>query len=326
MVASSIYDQVAMACRSDSSSTDGQNNISFLRIMRLAKMMKLLRMIRIMRMFRQLRLIVHSIMGSMRAILWSIVLIVTIAYMVGICFLQACTGYLQQMNEISPALMDEIMDNWGSLGTSMISLYVSCTGGENWAVIARPLEDVGFPYYALFMLYIAFFQFVILNTLTSLFVESTMENADRDQQFIIQLELEKKHVYAARLQAFYDEIDDEGTGEISYQKFCEHVTSPTIQAFAESLEIDVTDAKQFFCILSDQGRRCVDIETFVVGCIKLKGMAKSMDMMDLLYSHRKAVARAVEFENNCKAKLDRIENLITARFEQPAGLQPWATI
>merc|ERR1712217_592270 len=83
-----------------------------------------------------------------------------------------------------------------------------------------------------------------------------------------------------------------------------------MHAFAKSLEIDITDAKQFFLILSGNGRRTVDIETFVVGCIKLKGTAKSMDLMDLMYSHKRAATKQAEFNLFCKVRLNRIERIL----------------
>merc|ERR1719181_519984 len=113
-----------------------------------------------------------------------------------------------------------------------------------------------------------------------------MANSERDQQMVIQLEMERKQHYIDKLQAFYDTLDENRDGEVCYEEFCRHVETPQMQAFASSLEIDTSDAKQFFCILSDHGKRQVDIETFVVGCIKLKGQAKSMDLMDLVYAHR----------------------------------------
>merc|ERR1712232_674926 len=60
-----------------------------------------------------------------------------------------------------------------------------------------------------------------------------------------------------------------------------HLSSEEMVAFCTSLEIDATDVAQFFSILSAGGNRSVDVETFVIGCIKLKGFAKSMDLMDL---------------------------------------------
>ena len=87
--------------------------------------------------------------------------------------------------------------------------------------------------------------------------------------------MEQKQDYVDRLQKVYQLLDKNHSGEISYDQFCARMDSPHMQAFAASLQIDVADASKFFLDISDRGRRNVDMETFVVGCIKLKGAVKN---------------------------------------------------
>jgi len=69
--------------------------------------------------------------------------------------------------------------------------------------------------------------------------------------------------------------------------------------------------QQFFNLLSSNGNKPVDLETFVVGCIKLKGAAKSMDLMDLVYMTRETAAQHREeqcrFEAYCRREFDAIK-------------------
>jgi len=116
------------------------------------KMLKLLRMVRLMRMFKELRLIVSSIKGSVKSMLWAILLILIITYAVGICFLEAGTTYLQD-NDASEAEVDAIQHHWGQLSTAMLSLYTASTNGQSWVGMANALWPTGIVYYALFLLY-----------------------------------------------------------------------------------------------------------------------------------------------------------------------------
>merc|ERR1719230_2070854 len=84
-------------------------------------------------------------------------------------------------------------------------------------------------------------------------------------------------------------INPHGHNVIAVEAFSKHKDNKNVVAFAESLEIETTDLEQFFSILSANGTRPVDLETFVVGCIKLRGVAKSMDLMDLLITQKKFV-------------------------------------
>jgi len=290
--------------------TQGGYNMSIVRVLRMAKMLKLLRMVRLMRLFRQLRLILNSILGSMNSMLWSVCLVVTITACLGICFVQASTEFLQH-NEVSGELHDEIFVWWGSVPKAMLSMYMASFSGEDWRKIADPLMHMGSGvFYGIFLLYIGFFHCVIANTLTSLFVEATITNADTDQQQLILLELENKEKYIKMLRQWFRAIDKVNSGRVSMAQFTENMHSPEMFAFASRMGIEITDIRQFFAVLTNNGTKPVDLETFVVGCIKLKGAAKSMDLMDLMFCHRQLNAQNSEFIRYCEGEFNSLRRYL----------------
>lgn len=257
------------------------SNISFLRLFRLLKMVKLLRVIRLMKIFKELRLILNSVFGCINAMFWAGTLLLIVMYVCGLCFVQAAGSHLRQSAEIDDPESQKILLYYGNVARSMDSLYQASTGGNDWGTIAAPLFEVGKVFYFLFMLYVAFFQLVVLNTVTAIFLDTTLDASAKDDEVRVQAELERKDEYVAMLQGFFNEIDDNGDGTISYQEFCRHVQDPKLHAFATSLEIEIRDAQEFFGIMSHQGAHPVDVHTFVVGCIKLRGQAKSVDLFGL---------------------------------------------
>merc|ERR1712187_739985 len=150
------------------------------------------------------------------------------------------------------------------------------------------LINLGTGYYVIFLCYIAFYTWVVTNTITSLFIETTMAYAEKDTQHVITDKLERKDEYVAKLQEWFNSIDENGDGMITYDQFARSANDPEVMAFAETLEIELFDLKQFFSVLSANNKRPVNLENFVIGCIKLKGMAKSMDLMDLMYTQKQA--------------------------------------
>jgi len=289
IVVTSVWDQVAIASSFDKSASGGSTTT--LRLFRLMKMVKLLRVIRVLRMFRTLRLIVSSVFSGVTSLMWAGILIVGISYVFGIAILQGCAMYLELHGSTVDVTTRKAIDRyWSSPGQSMLSLYMSTTGGQDWVHIAKPLLKVGNLFYALFLIYIAIFLFVAVNTISSIFVESMLTHADKDQQFIIETEMQKKEDYIHSLEEFFAMIDGDRDGEITFSEFCAHLHQPQMHAFASSLDIDVTDARRFFEVLSDRGHRAVDIETFVVGCIKMRGPARSVDLVDLSNSWQRGHA------------------------------------
>jgi len=273
----------------DEGQADGASSLTNLRLFRLMKLVKLLRMVRLLRMFKELRLILSSISGCLISMLWAGILIVGISYVFGIAIVQGCAFHLEEFGDKLDATTAEGIDAfWSSTAQAVLSLSMSTTGGEDWIRVASPLRQVGGFFYALFLLYIAIFVFVVMNIINSIFLESILSHAERDHQLIIETQMEKKEEYVANLQIIFQDMDIDGDGEVTYDEFCNQLYCPRMQAFVASLEMEITDAKKFFEVLSDRGRRSVDIATFVVGCIKLRGPAKSVDLADLAFANKRA--------------------------------------
>lgn len=250
----------------------------------------------------ELRIILTSIMGSLKSMFWSLVLLVVVLYMFSLAFVQASANYLQ--SDIDDAGKSELLRHWGSLLLGMKSLYLCSTGGLDWQEAAEPLSNISVAFFVVFCLYIAFFTFVILNTITALFVEATINNSVKDYQANIQTELEKKDEYVDKLQILFDEMDDTGDGVITMEAFNSHLSDPRLRAFTSTLGIEICDTGHFFGMLSDGGRKPVDLHTFVTGCIRMKGQALSIDLQDLLCKQSRCT-------DTMEARLEEISRRVT---------------
>jgi len=293
-----------------------EGNVAQLRILRLMKMLKVFRMFQLMRSLKELRLIVGSMMSSMKTMVWAVCLILAVCFMFGICFVQACTNFLEDpVNDIHK---EDLLVWWGSVGTSINALFIASMGGTDWADIADTLKPVGMFYYYLFLCYIGFFLTVVTNTLTSLFVESAMAAADKDQAAVVQAELEQKDKYIAKLQGWYDTLDSDGDGFVSLEEFMAQADRAEMIEFCVEMEISIMDVQQFFMVLSSNGRRSVDLETFIIGCIKLRGTAKSIDLMDLYWEHKETADIIHELVATCNTEFARIR--ANSAYAMPAYL------
>lgn len=307
LVVVAIFDQLAHILTS--SAADASSRVSIMRMLRLVKMVRMLRIIRALVAFRELRLILHSMLSSMQAMFWASMLLLMVSYVVSVCFVNACMGYLKGLSPSERVDEKDIYEYWGSIGTSMLSLFQSCTGGVDWEAIAHPLWNVGIWVYFLFNVYVAFFMFVITNTLTSIFIDTVMTSSAKDENMMVQQELEKQEVYIARLEGFFNELDTDKDGLVSYEQFREHCDNPEWHALAASLDIDVTDAKQCFFNLA-HGTGEIDLKTWVVGCIKMKGVARSLDLLSLSMQAKKTAHDQRHASKEMTLKVDKIEAML----------------
>merc|ERR1712032_204189 len=83
----------------------------------------------------------------------------------------------------------------------------------------------------------------------------------------------------------YQGVDHQGSDCMTLEEFLVLAADEKTIAWAQSLDLDLRDAASFFEVLSENGAGTVDPETFVEGCIKLKGNARSLDLISLAHQH-----------------------------------------
>eukprot|EP00811_Abedinium_folium_P017127 NODE_2604_length_2182_cov_6.175669.p1 GENE.NODE_2604_length_2182_cov_6.175669~~NODE_2604_length_2182_cov_6.175669.p1 ORF type:complete len:455 (-),score=75.86 NODE_2604_length_2182_cov_6.175669:202-1566(-) len=269
---------------------EGSNtNMTMMRLVRLLKMLKMLRMVRVMRFFRELRLMLYAFAGSVRPLFWSMVMLGLIMYIFGLCFLQAATAYVEELPETGRTEdqvrnVEELEQYWGSVTKAMQSLYWAITGGNDWKPLAQPLKATGYHYYALFIIYVAFLTFAVLNVLTGIFVDAAMSVAAKDRDTVVHQELVLAQEYSEGIMRVLDTLDD-GQGYVSLSDVEAHMSDPGVNKFFAVLDLTITDVRVLFKTLGDgRGQRCA-IEVLLNGCTCTKGRAKSIDIFALMFQN-----------------------------------------
>lgn len=291
---------------------------NFLRLLRLIKMMRLLRVIRFLRRFREFRLLTTSLWGSVSAMVWSLSLLLGYTYLFGGLLLQASAHYLESGRA---TLMDEhlLRKYWGSLFTSMLTLFMASTAGIDWAEAAEPLMQVGLLVYVIFLLYVAVFFFSVTNAISALFVESMMRRAERDHVLTISRELEKKDHHVEKLTGLFQDCDSDQDGVISYDDFVACLNDPRLHAFASSLGIDTYDTVAFFKTLTGNLGDLIGVEAFVIGCIKLRGEAKAVDMYNFFDQQK---TQNAELKAEILAIHQRMNEIMAQRPRERRSIRP----
>lgn len=259
--------------------SDGGGLSGIVRILRLLKTVKMLRIIRVMRFFRELRLFLMPIVQSMRALFWTMLMLSLIMYIFSIILLQGVVNLF--LSEDTPRAEDDaLIINFGSVTSTMASLFMSVTGGNDWGMYAELLKELGLHYYLFFIFYIGFLMFAVLNILTGIFVESAMQFSieDRaDQNAEMQNNLSMKEIVYKGL-----EWDDDGSGLIDVDEFQRHLKSPAMQTFLRQVEINSEDALVIMRRLSKECNAGVHLETFLDCAIHMKGPARSLHLHEMM--------------------------------------------
>lgn len=287
--------QQQQADSSGDNSTVDMGNLRIVRMIRVTRLMRLLRIGRIVKFMRALRMLVFSIISTLKSVFWSMLLLVIIIYVFAILLTQAVSDHIMavefgdQEEFLDEATLSKLDDHWGSVSESMLSLFMSICGGVSWYDVVRPLRDLNKVWLFVFLIFITFVYFAVLNVVTGVFCQSAIESTQNDQDAMIQAFIANKQLYTSRFRSLFKRIDEDESGVITKEEFLHHVNDPEVQAYFATLDLEAQDAVHLFRLIDngcnnlDDG---IDIEDFVMGCLRLKGMAKSSDMARLMHENK----------------------------------------
>lgn len=257
-------------------------NTPILRLLRGIRLVRVLRFARLLRMIRELHTMVISIMTSMRSFFWTGLLLFMMVYVVGIYFTQSVVEYIRS-NPTAYEDHDSLDRYWGSLGSSMLSLFQAMSGGLDWDDLLHPLRTTHGPYMALiFSIYIAFATLVILNLVTGIFVQSAQENLRHGRD----LEL------VNRVRELFMETDSDFTGSICLRDFEQQLSNPHMIDYLRAIDLHPTEARLLFSLLDADDTGEVNSEDFVNGLLRLRGSARAIDQA-LIQHNAKAMYHAL---------------------------------
>merc|ERR1719382_611487 len=135
-----------------------------------------------------------------------------IVFAFGVILTQAASDHTQGGTQIDD---EGLVSYYGDLYRSMLSLWMAVSGGINWHELTAPLEETGnTTWMMLFLLYITFVYFFVLNVVTGVFCQNAIEGAQQDLDLTIETQLKEKQVYVDRLMLLLREmnISDGQTG------------------------------------------------------------------------------------------------------------------
>ncbi|CAK9004452.1 Ankyrin-1 [Durusdinium trenchii] len=165
-----------------------------------------------------------------------------------------------------------------SLPITMLTLFMSIAGGVDWEDPLLAVSAVSPWWTLLFLFYISFTYFAVLNVVTAVFCQSAIEAASNDHATAVQKMVDNKEVHLQKLRALFSELGDESTGAITFGVFEEKMRSPAVRNYFETLGLDVWDPWSFFKLLDSDGGGSVEREEFFMGCLRFSGQARAMDV------------------------------------------------
>merc|ERR1712203_88168 len=96
----------------------------------------------------------------------------------------------------------------------------------------------------------------------------------------------------------FRQIDDTNSGEITWEQFREYIKNEDVLAYFMSQDINLLDARNVFHLvdsLDGQTEESINLESFLLGMLKIVGKAKGTDLAMLVNETRMHTVMLHEF-------------------------------
>lgn len=311
-----IVVDVWMASQQGAESVADMSGLRAFRIIRITRIVKAVRLMRIFRFVMALRMLVGSIVNTLKSLFWALVLLILIVYVFGVIFSQAVNDFLQDQEPDAPTVTEQgrevLQARFGTVLDAMLSLFMSITNGISYVELLTPLAALSGLWIFVFLFYMSFTYFAVLNVVTGVFCHSAIESAQNDHAAVVQNILENKESHMRKLRQLFSKFNAEtGSDEldaiITFPMFEEKINTPAVREYFESLNLDVWDAWSFFKLLDlDQGG-AVSVDEFLMGCLRFRGAARAMDVGKLLHDQNWLIKAQSRFQGHAEVAFQELK-------------------
>jgi len=281
------------------------SNVLVFRFLRVLRLVRAARVIRLARFFRELRLMIHSVMACGVPLLWALSMLTIMIYIFAVFM---TVGVAESLTDtaLSDKTRSDLRNYYSTLGKTMFTLFAGVMGGADWQDFVIPLREVHWAYELLFCAYVAFTTLALLNVVTGIFVDSALSSAMHDRNTVIQEEMLKEGTYVAELKKIFQEADTDGSGVMTQEEMTAYLADKRVKVYMNVLGINTSEATGLFHLLDIDNRGQIDVNEFIMGCLRLKGEAKSIDVATLMYENKKLAVTVTASIQQIISKLEKL--------------------
>mmetsp|Transcript_132133 Transcript_132133/g.329536 ORF Transcript_132133/g.329536 Transcript_132133/m.329536 type:complete len:292 (+) Transcript_132133:3-878(+) len=262
-------------------------NLTALRVIRVFRLVRVIRLCRVLKHVRELRTLIISIAASMKALVWTILLLLMLIYTASLVVTQAVFEKRQAIHEAGLDVdVDDLMSMFGDLGLTMLSMFEALFGGQDWDVFLTPLMEHISPWLALpYSVFILFGLLTIMNAITGVFVDNVLQCTKKNEEMYL----------VNNVRELFSKIPNGMNGTMSWKVFESLLNTQQMREAIHAINLEPADARGLFRLLDADNSGCVCAQEFFAGCLRLRGPAKALDLAILHFEVKKLAQQITGF-------------------------------
>lgn len=238
---------------------------------------------------RHLRMLTISMLHSLVPLFYAFAFLWFLIYLFAVVFVQGTANYI---DDAAPGNrhVSQLVSHFGDLPTSGMTLFMCITNGVDWNEVSLSLKDLPSTYIAIFVFYILFMIFSVSNIITGIFVQEAIEMATHDMELVEQTERSRTKESVNSLKSLFHRLDPDGLGYLQKAELVCVLQHHDVQATLSSLGLQVHDVESLFALLDIDKDGIVEIDEFVMGCLRVRGSAREVDLEIFMQEHADKLA------------------------------------
>eukprot|EP00929_Paragymnodinium_shiwhaense_P100063 TRINITY_DN620_c0_g1_i4.p1 TRINITY_DN620_c0_g1~~TRINITY_DN620_c0_g1_i4.p1 ORF type:complete len:613 (+),score=169.42 TRINITY_DN620_c0_g1_i4:96-1841(+) len=302
--------QLVSVVSQTSSAASGLKSLRGLRGLRAIRSLRVLRALRLLRFVEEFRGVVVSMLASLKSTLGVLSFFTFGLYLFGACIASEVLEQKRQLGE--DAVNPMMLQYFGNLSSAMLCLYESVTGGLSWSLAMNIfIEEGDYMMAFAYVVFVAGCLFVLMNVVTAIFTGQAMLSMQDDQDAMIVKDI--------------DMLFQKGelhSGDITWDEFQSMLSVPEMVHLFKALNIDVSEARQLYRLLDTENVGVVDYNEFISGCLRLRGPAKSLELVLLMKDSGLMNAWTEKKLNMLSAELQSVNFGLSVLSQQVQALAP----
>lgn len=265
--------------------SQGGGGNRMMQTLRVLRMLRLVRLIRLLRMFRELWMIVQGLIDSLKTLVWVTMLMILFLYVCAI-FTTLQIGHNDEIYDpyyrVSQGWDHELF--FGTVSRSMFTL-VQVVTLERWSDgIARHVIANQAFMMIFFVCFLIFTTFGLMNMILGVIVENTLAMQRNNEEKVKKMQEKQMNSVLGKLREVLEQADEDGSGSLTQEEFAEALTNPEIANQLRLIDFPVDDPDEIFMLLDVEQDGELTTDEFIEGCMRVKGSAKSKDLLEVQIS------------------------------------------
>lgn len=296
--------------------------------LRITRVLKLARIVRLIRVFKELSLLVESIGGALKTLVWTLWLMLIILYIFGIFFFEVLGKHAED---------ESIREIFDTLPEAMLSLFKIMTL-DGWSDIAFAVwqDDQCYPMVFMILVFIVLCSFALLNVFMAVIVEHTLESGmDRQDEVMKKAQKNLEQTSSNFLEVFLSN-DADRSGTLTKAEFIHAIHNPTTRSLLQKMGagddfglMDDDDIGALFDIIDIDKSGELLPQEFVNGLLHMRGPARARSIFELHCEMQARSNRAEEIHDHLYQKMEamskQMEELLKDRSDRAEEIQQTLT-